>query len=604
MVQKYEARLLYAIDLLRGNYNRYDCDKILTSVLFVNWLLKNEKYRMDTNVDFFKQAGISNTFKNEIVYLLEQFEWSYEELDSILSNLLLKKLDQGNKAIETIQRVFQLFWEADELTQSDLKNMLNYLLIEYETNDDRVVTPQPIKELMVKMIEPKEKMRIADYYTGLGSIIISFNEEYKKYNPSYYGEELHIDSFMISKLLMIVNDVKNFDIKNKDIFQFENSHHNCFDYILMDAPFSVSTELRENVVLKYGVPSKMAVDWANYQLALYNLNETGKAIVTSTVGALFRTSDSKIRSAIVREDLIEAVILLPTSIYSNTAISTALIVFNNAKCEERKGKILFIDAAKLFARKNRRQNSITEEGIKKIIEVYKSGKAIEGFSCFANLLEIEKNDYNLNANVYINAKVIEHKLGDRILLKEIAEILPGVQISTNEMESLKINPTHYFLNIKNIQEECIIYDDEQKIRDKKVNWYGRYDIQAGDIIMATKGTTSRLIVVPEEYKESFISNNLTIIRVKKNQYDPYVLAKYFNSDIGKLILENITTGTTIKVINASKLGNIEVPYYEKDILELAGNRIRQNQKEYKRRLQEAIEKYEAEEKSILEMLKL
>ena len=205
--------------------------------------------------------------------------------------------------------------------------------------------------------------------------------------------------------------------------------------------------------------------------------------------------------------------------------------------------------------------------------------------------------------MYINAKVIEN-LGKTIHLKDVAEVLPGVQVSKKDMKSLKVNPTHYFLNIKNIQEDGIVYDEEEKIRDKKVNWYGKYDIKAGDIIMTTKGTTSRLVVVPDDFKDSFISSNLTIIRVNKQKYDPYVLAKYLQSDIGRLVLENITTGATIKVINASKLENIEIPAYEYELIKRLGSRIKENELKLKARIKEAKETYNSENQKIMRLLKL
>lgn len=182
--------------------------------------------------------------------------------------------------------------------------------------------------------------------------------------------------------------------------------------------------------------------------------------------------------------------------------------------------------------------------------------------------------------------------------------MPGVQVSKSDFDALRRNPTHYYLNIKNIQEEGIVYDDEERIRDKKVNWYGKYDIKAGDIILTSKGTTSRAVIVPDDFKESFISNNLTIIRVNLSKYDPYVLKKYLESEIGRLVLENVTTGTTIKVINASKLETIEVPDYDLETIQTMGARIKKNEQTYYQKIREAKEDFEAQNQEIMKELKL
>ena len=122
--------------------------------------------------------------------------------------------------------------------------------------------------------------------------------------------------------------------------------------------------------------------------------------------------------------------------------------------------------------------------------------------------------------------------------------------------------------------------------------------------MTTKGTTTRLVIVPDDFKKSFISSNLTIIRVNKQKYDPYVLVKYLQSDIGRLVLEKITTGATIKVINASKLENIEIPAYDYELIKKLGNRIKENELKFKERIKEAKEIYDLENEEIMRLLKL
>lgn len=302
--------------------------------------------------------------------------------------------------------------------------------------------------------------------------------------------------------------------------------------------------------------------------------------------------------------MIEAVVLLPVSLYAETSIQTALIVFNKNKSAQENKKIMFVDASNEYERLNRRQNTLPDVGIEKILNCLQKQQEIDGFSTITDIDIVADNEYNLNPSVYINAKVIEESLGKTTQLKEVAEVLPGVQVSKSDFDALRRNPTHYYLNIKNIQEEGIVYDDEERIRDKKVNWYGKYDIKAGDIILTSKGTTSRAVIVPDDFKESFISNNLTIIRVNLSKYDPYVLKKYLESEIGRLVLENVTTGTTIKVINASKLETIEVPDYDLETIQTMGARIKKNEQTYYQKIREAKEDFEAQNQEIMKELKL
>ncbi len=71
-----------------------------------------------------------------------------------------------------------------------------------------------------------------------------------------------------------------------------------------------------------------------------------------------------------------------------------------------------------------------------------------------------------------------------------------------------------------------------------------------------------------------------------------------------MVLENITTGATIKVINASKLENIEIPAYEYELIKRLGSRIKENELKLKARIKEAKEMYNSENQKIMRLLKL
>lgn len=375
-------------------------------------------------------------------------------------------------------------------------------------------------------------------------------EEYKSLNPILYGEEINFDMFGISNILFIINEVRNVQIVQRNVYTNAEADFEKFDNVIMDSPFALSVIIEDAPVYKYGLPSKSAADWANYQIALNKLKPTGRLIATTSVGGLNRASDIKIREGIINYDLVEAIIMLPSSMYANTSIPTAIIVFNKRKAESIKNKVMMIDASERFIRKNRRQNSLTQETINRIIDVVQNGMEEKQFSTIVDL------------------------------------------------ELLKQNPTHYFLNVRNIQEDMILYEEDDRIRDKKVNWYGKYDIQAWDIIMTTKGTTAKAVIVPDDFLPAFISNNLTIIRLNKEKYSPYVLLKYLRSDLGRLVLDSVTTGAGVRIINASKLGNIEISDYDVENCLNLGDRIKSATLDYRKKIDAAKKKLEAEEKEI------
>ncbi|KAB3536277.1 N-6 DNA methylase [Alkaliphilus pronyensis] len=594
MAVNYESMLFKLADSIRGSSSSVDFRTVITSALVLRWYeLKSKKLIDRDRYDF------TSILHN----VIDEIEEEYYPLQGVLKALVLDnhrlRDNKYNVLLEMLERIGSFVEKEDEII-----TLINMLLTETDIGNDNFLTPKSIKQIMTKLVKLSDNDSVADYFMGYGGIGLSLKQANQGYDFSYCGEEINRNTYLLSRILMFINGMYNIDIKNKDAYDLSNVKQNSFDYVLMDAPFSLNKALDHNRVFEYGLPSKVAADWGNYQIGLYSLKDTGKAIVTAASGALFRSSDHGIRKAIVNLDMIEAVVLLPVSLYAETSIQTALIVFNKNKSNQRQKKIMFVDASNEYERLNRRQNTIPDVGIDKILSCLQEHKEIEGFSTLTDTDFVADNEYNLNPSVYINAKVIEESLGKTIQLKEVAEVLPGVQVSKSDFETLRRNPTHYYLNIKNIQEEGIVYDDEERIRDKKVNWYGKYDIKAGDIILTSKGTTSRAVIVPDDFKESFISNNLTIIRVNSSKYDQYVLKKYLESEIGRLVLENVTTGTTIKVINASKLETIEVPDYDLETIQTIGARIKKNEQTYYQKIREAKEDFEAQNQEIMKELKL
>ena len=595
MVERDERLVYRTSDLMRGHFQVEEIVRINIGMVFIKWALKQDRLKTYCFEDEYFRDGQS--LGDKLKFIANCVEECYPILKGVLLSLLPNRFEQELSDLNAIVSAFTLpDWE--EYSSFELQRLFNALVMDADGQDDVYSTPESIRELMCRLINPVENMYIADLFSGVGSCLTRVFEEYKSLNPILYGEEINFDMFGISNMLFIINEVSNVQVGQRNVYTNSEADFERFDNVIMDSPFALSVTIEDASAYKYGLPSKSAADWANYQIALNKLKPAGRAIATTSVGGLNRASDIKIREGIINDDLVEAIIMLPSSMYANTAIPTAIIVFNKRKAESIKNKVIMIDASEHFVRKNRRQNSLTQETINRIIDVVQNGTEEKQFSTVVDFEILRKNEYNLNASYYLNAQLIEQQLSNSILLKEIAEILPGVQVPASDLEVLKKNATHYFLNVRNIQDDMILYEEDERIRDKKVNWYGKYDIQAGDIIMTTKGTTAKAVIVPDDYLPAFISNNLTIIRVNKEKYSPYVLLKYLRSDLGRLVLDSVTTGAGVRIINASKLGNIEIPDYDTEKCLQLGDRIKSATLDYQKKVDAAKKKLEAEEKEI------
>ena len=95
--------------------------------------------------------------------------------------------------------------------------------------------------------------------------------------------------------------------------------------------------------------------------------------LTLLIAITIPTPSELIRKAIVNDDFVECVILLPEKLFYNTGAPGAIIIFNKQKPEERKGKILFINASNEYEKhpEVRKLNWLGEEHIERIVKTYR-----------------------------------------------------------------------------------------------------------------------------------------------------------------------------------------------------------------------------------------
>ena len=101
-----------------------------------------------------------------------------------------------------------------------------------------------------------------------------------------------------------------------------------------------------------------------------SLNAEGKMGVVVPHGVLFRGSSEKdIRKGILEDDLLEAVVGLPSALFYGTGIPAALLIINKKKPSDRKGKVLFINS-ELEYQEAKNQHKLRDEDIQHILNVY------------------------------------------------------------------------------------------------------------------------------------------------------------------------------------------------------------------------------------------
>lgn len=124
-------------------------------------------------------------------------------------------------------------------------------------------------------------------------------------------------------------------------------------------------------------------------------------------GVLFRGgAEERIRMKLLKDGHIDTVIGLPANLFYSTGIPVCILVLKKCK---KPDNVLFINAAEEFV-KGKRQNSLSEENKRRIIDTYQNRTEAPRYSRCVEMAEIEKNEFNLNISRYISTAEAEEEI--------------------------------------------------------------------------------------------------------------------------------------------------------------------------------------------------
>lgn len=286
-------------------------------------------------------------------------------------------------------------------------------------------TPRSVVHLMGLITDPHEGESIYDPACGTGGMLIESIEHLKESGEDFrtlrlYGQEKNLTSSSIARMNMFLHGVEDFKIARGDTLRspafFDADGLQTFDCVIANPPFSLDNWGADlwtndphgrNIA---GVPPKGNGDMAWVQHMIRSMKpKTGRMAVVLPHGALFRkAAEGKIREALLKKDLLEAVIGFGPNIFYGTQLAACIMVFRAKKPPARRNKVLFLDASEQI-RVGRAQNFLKKEHVERIYGWYRKGEDVENHVKLASMEDIAENDYNLNIPLYVE-KIIEDDL--------------------------------------------------------------------------------------------------------------------------------------------------------------------------------------------------
>lgn len=311
-------------------------------------------------------------------------------------------------------------------------------------------TNRTVVKLMTLITDPQPQESVYDPTCGSGGILLNsvlyLKEQGKEYrNVKLYGQELNLITSAIARINMFMHNVDEFLIVQGDTLDspkiLEDDELKKFDVVMANPPYSVKrwnqTKFSNDPFGRniYGTPPAGNADYAFQQHIIKSLKpESGRCVVLFPHGVLFRDSESEMRRKMIAEDAVDAVIGLGKNLFYNSTMESCLLVCRKKKPEERKGKIIFIDA-KDEIRIERSSAYLKESHIQKIADAYINFQDIEGFATVVRKDDVLKeNNGNLSISLYVKTVLdYDKQRSIQILIKEIEEAQSNLTLSIDNL---------------------------------------------------------------------------------------------------------------------------------------------------------------------------
>lgn len=296
-------------------------------------------------------------------------------------------------------------------------------------------TNRTVVKLMTLITDPQPQESVYDPTCGSGGILLNsvlyLKEQGKEYrNVKLFGQELNLITSAIARINMFMHNVDEFLIVQGDTLDspqiLENDELKQFDVVMANPPYSVkrwnqakftNDPYGRNI---YGTPPQGNADYAFQQHIIKSLKpESGRCVVLYPHGILFRDSEAEMRKKMIAEDVVDAVIGLGKNLFYNSSMESCLLICRKKKPQERKGKIIFIDA-KDEIRLERSTAYLKAEHIQKIANAYHSFQDIDGFAKVISKDEVlQENNGNLSISLYVQSSINDEEHGIEELVRKV-----------------------------------------------------------------------------------------------------------------------------------------------------------------------------------------
>jgi type I restriction enzyme M protein len=282
-------------------------------------------------------------------------------------------------------------------------------------NAGEFYTPRPVVKLMVKILDPQPGETVYDPACGTGGMLIEAIRNMHNDRSAYgniYGQEKNLATSAIARMNLFLHGARDFKVKQGDTLRSPHFLYRgelqTFACVIANPPFSLKNwgadQFASDVYGRnlWGSPTDSSADFAWLQHMVKSMDQkNGRCAVVLPQGVLFHSGkEGEIRKQLIESDKLECVIALVSGLFYSTGVSACILILNNNKPSDHKGKVCLIDASNIYT-PQRAQNIMTEENVAEVFNLFQTYEDVIEKSKIATLENIKAKDYTLSVNSYI-----------------------------------------------------------------------------------------------------------------------------------------------------------------------------------------------------------
>lgn len=433
---------------------------------------------------------------------------------------------------------------------------------------DACPSSQPVMELAVRLLDLHPGDSVCDFGCAAGDFIhrayyAAFAE--KGENP-ILGYDICAEAAAVAEIRMVCDDAKA-EIRNESFFSMDSFPLQC-DKVFCDPPLGVrglpqNPEVRNFIQTAFRdfpelVPS-MPGDWLFAARAVAAMRLGGRAVVVMTPSAMSDGRGDAFRRYFVQRKLVEAVVELPSKLFSHTNIPLCMVVFSHGN-----ESVKMIRADEL-ANASRRKNVIGKNHADTIAACLKSAAAGAPPGLDRYRVEVARETL-LRGDCCLAPKrhfAPPTTVRDGIALGDLSEAMRGATIPAHELDALVCGVETSFLYISSGDiNDGVLPSNPTYLREIPPN-HRAACAQAGDIVISrvqASGAGFKAAVVETLPGKTVLPNgNLWVVRVDRQKTDPYFVKACLDSEYGQRFLADASTGAMVLTLGTRALEQFPVP---------------------------------------------